>query len=84
MSTEYLRQDTPVESHESAIEPRNLYTVVNVSSHYFGQVVEQIDATHLNGSNGLEFWIKDSITGLWFKYDELETEDFEDDEYYPF
>lgn len=92
MSNEYLRQNTPAESHESALQPRNLYLVVNVASHYFGQIVEEIDTAYINEHNCIALWIKDSITGLWFRNSELEktTEDGldlhpfdldEDDEY---
>lgn len=71
MSKEYLRYDTsndPVEPQEA----RNLYLVVNVKSEYFGVTIEEIDRAYINEENCQALWIKDSITGLWFRCSELE------------
>lgn len=81
MNTEYTRlgtSDAPVES----IEPRLLWMVVNPKSHYFGCIVEQIDSSYINEKDGKanQLWIKDSITGLWFRHDELEETEIGGDE----
>lgn len=92
MSTEYLRAEHPVEEPENAMEPHGLYLVTNVASHYFGCVVEGIDKYYRHEEDCICLWIKDSITGMWFRCTEMEmTEDYNamdivdpylDDEFY--
>jgi len=71
MSTEYIRH-TPTDEPVIAQEPRNLYLVVNIKSHYFGTTIEEIDREYINEQDSIALWIKDSITGLWFRCTELE------------
>lgn len=66
MSKEYLRQDPKDVKPDP--EPVGYFLVVNPKSHYFGLMVCEIERH--------EDWIKDSITGLWFKLSDLE-ESFE-------
>lgn len=78
MNTDYIRQ-APTDDDESLIEPRNLYTVTNLQSHYFGCVVEQIDSYYRHESDCVVLWVKDAITGLWFGIFELESIRSEED-----
>lgn len=71
MTDTYLRYD---HSNDPVAEPvvNNLYLVVNVKSEYFGTTIEEADRTYLNEENSQVLWIKDLITGLWFRCTELE------------
>ena len=66
----------PIEEREKPLQPFSLFSVVNHRSHYFGCIVEAVDAH--------DSWVKDGITGLWFNLEELEdydpAEDLEDSE----
>lgn len=61
----YLKM--PLEEREKPLEPFSLFSVVNYRSYYFGVIVEAVDAH--------DDWVKDGITGRWFKLDELEDYD---------
>lgn len=71
MTDNYLRYDG---SNEPVAQPvsGDLYLVINVRSEYFGFTIEEVDRTYLNEGDSQVLWIKDNLTGLWFKESELE------------